>query len=353
MHPLAHLPSYNPLSLFRMTGLVNHRGFSLSETPSLQGKVAVLTGGQAGIGREITAQLLLHGISKVYILARSEEKYTAACQVWAERAGLSADDVAQRTVFMRCDLTDLENVKRVADQLIQELDRLDILINNAGVPTIPDYILSPQGIETIFAANHMGHFVLTSILLPLLESTAGQYGDARIAVATSSFHVACQEIDFASLTSPTRTKSPTAVDSCYRYARSKLANILFTRELSRRLTNKGVEDVYVNCFFPGNIPTEAMDVWKELLGSLLGNMLKGTFQVLGQSELDAAATAIFLATSPAVVKDGYKGRYFIPIATEDRTSVVAEDKALATKLWEWTEQKVNETLGEGWAGNEG
>ncbi len=133
MHPLAQLPTYNPFSLFRMTGLINYRGFSLSETPSLDGKVAVITGGQAGIGREITAQLLLHGISKVYILARSEDKYVAAQESWAQREGLNADDVAKRTAFRRCDLVDLENVKKVADQLKQVLERLDMLINNAGM----------------------------------------------------------------------------------------------------------------------------------------------------------------------------------------------------------------------------
>lgn len=198
----------------------------------------------------------------------------------------------------------------------------------------------------------MGHFVLTSILLPKLEWTAAHFGNTRIVMATSSFHMACQEIDFASLTSPTRTKSPPALDSCYRYARSKLANILFTRELTRRLNNKGVDNVYVNCFFPGNIPTEAMDTWKQLLGTLAGSLLKGTFQLVGQSETDAAATAIFLAASDAVVKNGHKGKYFIPIATEDKTGAVAEDKDLAKNLWYWTEHKVAEALGQGWADDE-
>lgn len=256
-------------------------------------------------------------------------------------------------MFRRCDLTDMEMVKQVGDQLVAELDRLDVLLNNAGMPNVPDYTLSKQGVETIFATNHLGHFVLTNILLPRLESTAARYGDARIVVTTSSFHLGCQEIDFASLTSPTRTKSPGALDSCYRYARSKLANILFTRELARRLRKKGVENVYVNCFFPGNIPTESMDSWKQLFGSLVGGAMKGVFQVVGQSESDAAATAIFLAASDDVKTRPLRGQYFIPIATEYKSSTVAEDKDLAKNLWYWSAHHVTAALGRGWEGDEG
>ena len=212
---------------------------------------------------------------------------------------------------------------------------------------MPDYTLSPQGIETIFATNHVGHYVLTNLLLPLIESTARRYGDARIANTSSSFHMACQELDLSLVTSPTRVKSPPNIDSCWRYARSKLAVILFTRQLAHILQKKGINNVYANCFFPGNIPTEAMDTWKELFGPL-GYLMKGSFWVLGQSSTDAAATAIFLATSPEVVKRDLKGKYFIPIATEDKTSQIAEDMDLARNLWYWTDSKVAETLGKGW-----
>ncbi|KAI9675371.1 MAG: hypothetical protein M1817_001275 [Caeruleum heppii] len=331
-----------------MTGLINYRGFSLSETPPLTGQTALITGGQAGIGREMTAQLLLHDIGTVYVLARSAQKFEDAQKFWVEQRGITAEDVQRRVRFLRCDLTDLEEVRGVAERVRREAGRLDVLIANAGIPTVPDYTLSKQGIETIFACNHVGHFALINILLPLVESTAEKYGDARIVVTSSSFHMACQEINFDSLTSPTRTKSPPSIDSCYRYARSKLANILMTRELASRLDKKGVKKVYVNCFFPGNIPTEAMDSWKELFGTLPGGLLKGAFHFLGQSEVDAATTAIFLAASKEVEKKDLKGRYFIPIATEDKTSKLAEDKDLAKNLWYWTDHKVTETLGKGW-----
>ncbi|KAI9773563.1 MAG: hypothetical protein M1840_006837 [Geoglossum simile] len=346
-NPLSLLPSLNPIALIRMMGFLNFSNFSLSETPPLNGKVAVITGGQAGIGKEITAQLLLHGISKVYIIARNESRFLEAKNYWHENKGLAVDDIERRTEFLACDLGDIESVGRVGHELLEKLLRLDILIDNAALPTIPEYTLSAQGIETIFAVNHVGHFVLTNILLPLIESTATAHGDARVVVTSSSLHMGCHEIDFATLTSPTRTKGFAGVDSTYRYARSKLANILFTRELTRCLKERGIGNVYANVFFPGNIPTEAMDTWKELFG-VAGNLVKGAFQLFGQSTTDGATTAIFLAASPEVERCQVRGKYFIPIATEEKTSKIAEDMDVARELWEWTDEKVTKTLGRDW-----
>ncbi|OCK86008.1 putative short chain dehydrogenase/reductase [Lepidopterella palustris CBS 459.81] len=347
-NPFATLPTYNPIALLSITGIITHPNFKLSDTPDLSGKVAVVTGGQAGIGREITAQLLLHGITKVYILARTESKYNDAKEEWAGKNGLKKDDVETRTEFVQCDLSSIKDVSRAANELLSKLDRLDILINNAALPTIPDYILSPDGIETIFATNHVGHFTLTNILLPLIERAAASAGDARIVNTTSSLHMSCQELDLSQLTSPTRTKYPASFDSSWRYGRSKLANILFTRDLAHRLQKKGIANVYVNCFFPGNIPTDAMDTWKQLFGKVVGKLFKGIFQVIGQSPTDGAATAMFLATSKDVETGDVKGKYFVPIASENKTSPIAEDKDLAKNLWYWTDHQVTEVLGKGW-----
>ncbi|KAI9733726.1 MAG: hypothetical protein M1818_007140 [Claussenomyces sp. TS43310] len=315
-----------------MSGLINHNGFSLAETPSLKGKICVITGGQGGIGQEITANLLKHDISKIYVLARSSKKFDLAESYWRESHGLASKDIEARVDFVACDLSDMRSVKKVADYLMGRLQRLDMLINNAGLPTVADYTLC-DGIESIWATNVVGHFELTNILLPKLEDTARKYGDSRIVVTSSSFHIGCQELKLDLTMSPTRIKSPDAMDSCWRYARSKLGTILFTRELARRLEKKGAMNVFANTFFPGNIPTEAMDTWKDLFGSLGGGVMKGAFHVAGQSPSDGAATAIYLATSPKVVERNQKGKYFIPVATEDKTSALAEDKDLARNVW--------------------
>lgn len=229
------------------------------------------------------------------------------------------------------------------------------LLIRIGLPTVPDYTLSPQGIETIWATNVVGHFVLTNILLSVIERTAKTHGDARIVTTSSSFHAGCQELKFDLTMSKERVKSPDSIDSCWRYARSKLGVILFTRELAHRLSKRGSENVYANTFFPGNIPTEAMDTWKDLFGAVGGGAMKGVFQIMGQSLEDAAATPIYLATDKQVVERGQKGLYFIPIAKEDKTTQLAEDKDLMKNLWYWCDFQVTKALGKGWdeAGEEG
>lgn len=217
-----------------------------------------------------------------------------------------------------------------------------------GLSAVKDYTLSPQGIENIFATNVLGHFILTQILLETIEESAEKYGDARIVITSSSFHVGCQELDFNLLRSPTLVKSPQALDSCWRYARSKLGSILFTRKLTQRLLDHGAMNVYANTFFPGNIPTDAMDAWKDLLGSIPGAAVKGVFDVMGQSPEDGAATAMYLAASREVKEKGLKGKYFIPIGKEAETTEVAKDSDLARNLWYWCDTQVTQVLGKGW-----
>ncbi len=129
---ISNLPTIHPLSLARTVGLIGGRRFKISDTPSLEGKIAVITGGQAGIGKEISVQLLLHGVAKVYILARSESKFVDATLEWTSKRGLTKPDVEKRTEFIRCDLCDIQEVQKAATYLTERLDRIDILINNAG-----------------------------------------------------------------------------------------------------------------------------------------------------------------------------------------------------------------------------
>ena len=123
----------------------------------------------------------------------------------------------------------------------------------------------------------------------------------------------------------------------WRYARSKLGNILFTRELSRRLLSDpdpGSKNIYVNSFFPGNIATDQMDAWQQYFGSLIGRMIKWGFSVFGQTLEDAAATALYLAASTEITDgEGVRGQYFIPIAKRCGTSSISQDVQLAKDLW--------------------
>ncbi|KKZ59634.1 hypothetical protein EMCG_05392 [[Emmonsia] crescens] len=252
----------------------------------------------------------------------------------------------QRTEFIHCDLGDMLQVKRAARDIRKRTDRLDILICNADPlqhrQTPP---LSPQPIESIFAANHVDHHILTILLLPLPHSTVTRFPDAtsaRIVFTISSLHQLCRELDLNLLMPSEEAATESACyDGIWHYGRSKLANILFTRELSRRLTegalrgvsatgvsaggngNGSVDDdddeaskhIYVNSFFPGNIATDQMNIWKRYLGTVLGKAFKMFFSVAGQSARDAAATALYLAASEDIVEgDGVRGQYFVAIA---------------------------------------
>jgi NAD(P)-dependent dehydrogenase (short-subunit alcohol dehydrogenase family) len=115
-----------------MSGFFTYRHFSLQDTPPLDGKVAVVTGGQAGIGEEIVAQLLLHNVRKVYIVARSKSKYLRAQETWRQRHGIVLSENDDRVEFIQCDLGDIKSVKDAADEITAKTDRLDILICNAG-----------------------------------------------------------------------------------------------------------------------------------------------------------------------------------------------------------------------------
>jgi NAD(P)-dependent dehydrogenase (short-subunit alcohol dehydrogenase family) len=201
----------------------------------------------------------------------------------------------------------------------------------------PQYKRSPQNIEVVFATNCVGHQVLATLLLPLLRRTInqGKAQEARIVVTSSSFHQFCRKIDLNLLTSPSRPK-PAIVDGLWRYGRSKLGNILFTRELARRLeqgTDPADRHIYANVFFPGNIVTEQWNSWDDYFGRVGGSIMRRLFSLIGQSTQDGAATAIYLAASQAIRENGTRGQYFIPIATPCKTTPVAADMRLARELW--------------------
>jgi len=335
------LKMLNPLTPLYQFGFMQTTNWTLAECPPLTGKTAVVTGGQSGIGAEIVNQLLLHGIEHVVVLARSRAKFDEACEGWDANGRGSAG----RVEFVECDLTDLVAVERVGKELVSRLQRLDMLFLNAAISNIPSYELSPQGIDTIFAANHLGHFHLTNILLPLLISTPNRFPvtSTRIIVTSSSMHALCRSISYSTLSSPEPPSSTlgTPYTSMYRYGRSKLANILFTRALSKRLP----ANVFANAYFPGNIPTPAMATWKGHFGETLGSAFAFAIRLVGQTLVEGAATGVFLAAAREVECDYGRGGYWVPVARKERTSGPAEDEALAEELWVWSEEFVNKAIG--------
>jgi NAD(P)-dependent dehydrogenase (short-subunit alcohol dehydrogenase family) len=210
------------------------------------------------------------------------------------------------------------------------------MIPGLGVPY--EYKLSPQGIDWIFATNCVGHQVLVTLLLPLLKNAVptAPHG-VRVVVTSSGLHSVCRRLDLDLLTLPSRVKWPPVLDSVWRYGRSKLGNILFAKELSRRLLQEDRDTVskhiYVNSFFPGNIVTGQWRAWNIHFGPFFGSLMRKLGSYCGQSPEDGAATALYLAASDKVRQENSRGRYFIPIAEPCDPSPLATDMELGRNLW--------------------
>lgn len=200
------------------------------DLPSLDGKVLLITGGTAGLGRGALLALLQHAPAEIVFSGRNVQSAEA---VIAE-ARQAAPGVP--VTFLQMDLASLESVQKAARSFIAEHKRLDVLMNNAGVMAT-DKAVTPDGYEVQFGTNHMGHALLTKLLLPLLEATAKSHGEARIVTMTSIAYRQAppKGIEFATLkTTQSGLGIPLApVSVWYRYGQSKLANLLYSQALAK------------------------------------------------------------------------------------------------------------------------
>lgn len=193
----------------------------------------------------------------------------------------------------------------------------------------------------VFATNCVGHQVLVILLLPLLKNavlSTEDTSDARIIVTSSSLHLVCRQLNLDLLTSPARIKRwPAIWDAVWRYGRSKLGNILFANELSRRLQqdrdDPASKHIYVNAYFPGNIATDQWLAWSAYMGKFIGGIMSRLGSFFGQSLEEGAATAIYLAASERVREQDQRGQYFVPIATPCEPSSLARNTKLARDVW--------------------
>jgi NAD(P)-dependent dehydrogenase (short-subunit alcohol dehydrogenase family) len=278
----------------------------------MQGKVVVITGSNDGIGKETAVGVAAEGATTV-LACRNQEKGAAAAAEVTRRTG--NDDVH----VLALDLADLATVRQAAAGILDRWDRLDVLINNAG-GIWSERHETAQGFEQTFAVNHLGHFLLTQLLLARLTASA----PSRIINLTSvGHHTAWRGMRFEDLQSE---KSYAAMDA---YGRSKLANILFTRELARRLAGTGVT---VNAVHPG--PVRSGFGMDGDMGGLmgLGNKLIRPMEI---SPSAGARTSVFLATSPQVEKE--TGRYWVR-RKPGHMSRQARSDLQAQRLWDESER---------------
>jgi NAD(P)-dependent dehydrogenase (short-subunit alcohol dehydrogenase family) len=263
----------------------------------MNGKTILITGSTDGIGKQAALDLARMG-ARVLVHGRSEERGRRAV------AEIKAATGAEPDLFI-ADLSSQAQVRDLAAQVQARYDRLDVLVNNAGV-VLPRRNLTEDGIEETFAVNHLAPFLLTHLLLDLLKRSA----PARVVIVSSGMHRSAR-VDWDNLQGERR------YDSIGAYSLSKLGNVVFTLELARRLAGSGVT---VNSLEPGSIGTK---------------LLRAGWGGGGQPVEVGAQKVVYLAVSPEV--EGVSGQHFqnnrpIPVAP------LAQDEEVRRRLWEISAQ---------------
>jgi retinol dehydrogenase 14 len=274
-------------------------------------KVCLITGATSGIGKATAMGMAEMGANVVMVGRDRGRGETVMAEIKEGSANPSVD-------LMLADLSSQEEIHRLADEFKEAYPRLDVLINNAGVIR-SERITTADGLETTFAVNHLAYSLLTNLLLDVLKASA----PSRI-VNVASGEQRTGTIDFDDLQGEKRYTGAKA------YSQSKLATVLFTYELARRLEGTGVS---ANCLHPGVVGTN--------LGSgvsgVFGFMVRALRPLMKSSE-KGAETSIYLASSPEV--EGLSGGYFVKKA-EARSSDVSYDERLARRLWEVSSDLTN------------
>ncbi len=276
---------------------------------NMRGKVCLITGATSGIG-EVTARELAKQGATVVVVGRSRQKAEATVHEIKSHTG------NQDVGYLLADLSSQREVRDLAKEFEARHDRLDVLVNNAGA-IFSEYGETGDGIERTFAVNHLNYFLLTNLLLDELRSGA----PSRVVNVSSGAHQGA-ELDFDDL----GTKQNYGFMKAY--GRSKLANILFTYELARRLEESGIT---ANALHPGAVSTNFGSnnaVW-------YARPVLALFRLFAVSPEKGAETSVYLASSPEV--EGVTGKYFAnkkPVSS----SKASCDEAAAKKLWHLSEE---------------
>ncbi|MCJ1398378.1 hypothetical protein MMC11_001576 [Xylographa trunciseda] len=291
------------------------------DIPNLSGKVILVTGGTAGLGKESVLAFAKHHPEHIYFSGRN-----------AESAKAVIDDVKAvvpdvKVTFLECDLASLASVEKAAKQFSTDSQRLDILLCNAGVMALPPG-MTQDGYEIQFGTNHVGHALLVKLLLPVLLRTAeNPDSDVRVAMLTSLGFRGHPSggIDFPSL----RTDRAGPFGHWIRYGQSKLANILFASELARRYPSITTASVH-----PGVIATG--------LVTSLGFLNSAFVYVTNPFSMLTPEQGAYNSLWATTTKKGnlISGGYYVPVGIPGTHDKESKSEKLAGELWEWTEKEL-------------
>ena len=289
-----------------------------SNIPDLTGKVIIVTGGNSGIGYEAAKEFTRKGAQTILACRNTEKAQKALDKLTGEIPDATAE-------VMQLDLASLKSIHQFAEAFKQKYDRLDVLLNNAGIMMVP-YGKTEDGFERQLGTNHLGHFALTGLLLDVLRKTPG----ARIVNVSSLAHHQGQ-IDFDNL----QFDDGNGYTPQKAYGRSKLANLLFTYELQRRLEAAGADTIAV-AVHPGISNTGLADHFpgikflRPLLGFFLQSSKMGALPSIRASVEPAVEGAQFYGPDHPKETRGY------PVVVQ--STPASHNQADAQKLWEISEQ---------------
>ncbi|MEW9502943.1 SDR family oxidoreductase [Jeotgalibacillus marinus] len=275
-------------------------------------KIALVTGANSGMGLVTAVELAKQGMH-VVMLCRDPRRGKVAWISAKEQSG------SQEITLMNADLGSMESIRAFAAAFKEKFDHLDVLVNNAGLISFKRQVTN-DGFESQLGVNHLGHFLLTNLLLDEIKRAEA----GRIVVVSSGAHK-WGKMDFED---PHFERGYNVAKG---YGRSKLANVLFTKALAKRLEGTNVT---VNALHPGAVATNIGVDRKTEFGRLFTRMLKPFYLTPAQG----ASTAIHLATSDEV--SNVTGKYFYKMKETD-VSAEAKDERVAEELWDWSEERVS------------
>ncbi|KAK0620814.1 hypothetical protein B0T14DRAFT_481902 [Immersiella caudata] len=308
-----------------------------TDIPSLAGRVILVTGANAGLGKAAALELARHGPAQVWLACRDAAKGRAAAAEIASDPDVVANNLRPEIQPLVLDLASLASVQRAAREFCAAASRLDILMCNAGImATAPG--VTEDGYEAQLGTNHMGHALLLRLLLPVLESTAALPGaDVRVVVLSSDAHAQWpkggpkRKLDLAR-----GTPAAAQLGTLNCYFRSKLANALWARRLARDHPRFTVVAIH-----PGVVATSLMQRSTGIPRVLRGaTRLAGIMGILPNAT-DGARNQLWAAVGDKSGGRLRSGEYYEPVGVAGGASDDARDDGLADALWEWTQNELD------------
>ncbi len=284
----------------------------------MKGKRVLITGATNGIGKQAALELATMGAA-VTIVGRDESKTRQVSSDLTTQSGNTNID------FLIADLSSMAETRRIAQEYLAKYQRLDVLLNNAGA-MFSRFQTSADGYEMTFALNHFSYYLLTVLLLNNIKATAQEHGDARIINVSSGAHKSGALKQGLWLDDLRSEAGFRGMGGFANYGASKLANILFTYELARRLEVAGVT---VNALHPGFVNTG----FGHNMSGALGGFIKGSQRLFARSPRKGAETLVYLASSAEVA--GITGKYWLDMK-QARSSDISYDREQQSKLWDFS-----------------